>query len=148
MKVILTQCVQGIGDTHDIVTVSDGYGLNFLIRNGKAISATQSQQRVAHMHKEKLLNDKGVQEKLLEQNITTLSEARITIAVPVNEKNHLYEAVGVPEILSAIFKQTKVSLPKDMIKLEHPIKEVGTYDIPITHGKLFGKFSIIVESRQ
>ena len=148
MKVILTQRVRGVGDIHDVVTVTDGYGLNFLIRNGKAISATQSQQRIANMHREKLLNDREVQEKLLEQNISTLSEARITIAVPVNEKNHLYEAVGVPEILSAISEQAKVLLPKDMIKLEYPIKEVGTYDIPLTHGKLFGKFSITVEPCQ
>ncbi len=148
MEVILIQRVRGVGDTHDVVTVADGYGLNFLIRTGKAIPATQSQQRVAHMHKEKLLTDKKVQEKLLEQNIATLSEARIIISVPANEKGHLYEAVGVSEILSAISEQAKVSLPKDMIKLEHPIKEVGTYDVPVAHGEMFGKFSIVIEPRQ
>jgi len=147
MKVILTQRIHGVGDTHDVVTVADGYALNFLIRTGKAVSATPSQERIANTRKEKLVADKKVQEKLLEQNIATLCDARVTIAVPVNEKGHLYEAVGVKEILSAIAEQTKVSLPKDMIKLEYPIKEVGTFDIPVSHGELFGKFSIIVEAK-
>ena len=148
MKIVLTQSVKGVGDTHDVVHVADGYALNFLIRTGKAISATQTQQRIAKIRKEKLVVERKVQEKLLEQNIATLSDARISIVVSVNEKGHLYEAVGVSEILSAIKEQVSVSLPKDMIKLEHPIKEIGTYDIPISHGELFGKFSIIVEAKQ
>lgn len=148
MKIILTQHIKGVGDTHDMVTVSDGYGLNFLIRTGKAISATSSHQHVANMRKEKLLTDKKIQEKLLEQNIATLFKAHITIAVLVNEKGHLYEAVGISEILSAVSEQVNVSLPKEMIKLEHPIKEIGTYDVPITYGKLFGKFSIIIKQQK
>lgn len=148
MKVVLTQNIRGVGDMHDVVTVADGYALNFLIRTGKAVSATPSQERIANTRKEKLVEDKKIQKKLLEQNIVTLSDAHITIAVSVNEKGHLYEAVGVKEILLAITEQTKVSLPKDMIKLEHPIKEVGTYDVPVSHGELFGKFSIVVEAQQ
>lgn len=148
MKIVLTQRVKGVGDTNDVVNVADGYALNFLIRTKKAISATQAQQRIAGMRQEKLVAEKKIQEKLLEQNIATLSEARISIAVPANEKGHLYEAVDVTEILSAIKEQAKVLLPKDMIKLEQPIKELGTYDVPVSHGKLFGKFSIIVELKQ
>ncbi len=148
MKIVLTQRVRGVGDAHDVVNVADGYALNFLIRTKKAISATPAQQRIAQSRKEKFIAEKKVQEKLLEQNIATLSDARISIIVPTNEKGHLYEAVGVSEILSAILEQAKVTLPKDMIKLEHPIKEVGTYDVPVSHGELFGKFSIIVEAQQ
>ncbi len=147
MKVILKQRIRGIGDTHDVVTVADGYALNFLIRTGKAVSATPAQERIANTRKEKLVADRKIQEKLLEQNIATLSDAHISIVVSVNEKGHLYEAVGVTEILSAVAEQTKVSLPKDMIKLERPIKEVGTYDIPVSHGELFGKFSIAIEAK-
>ncbi len=148
MKIVLTQRVKGVGDTHDVVSVADGYALNFLIRTGKAISATQVQQHIAKTRKEKLIVEREVQEKLLEQNIATLSATRISIAVSVNEKGHLYEAVGISEILSAIKEQANVSLPKDMMKLEHPIKEIGTYDVPVSHGELFGKFSIIVEAKQ
>lgn len=146
MKVILTRNVRGVGDTHDMVTVSDGYALNFLIRTGKAISATVAEQRVAKTRKEKFLIEKKVQEKLLEQNITTLSDAHITITASANEKGHLYEAVGISEILSAINEQTKVVLPKDILKIEHPIKEIGSYEISVSHGELSKKFSIIVEA--
>ncbi len=145
MKVILTKKVNGVGNIHDTVNVSDGYALNFLIRKGVAISATPVAQRLAKARKEKLIAEKGVQEQLFAQNIATLAEANIVITAKANEKNHLYDAVGIPEILSALEKQLNITFPKDTIKLEQPIKEIGKYDISISHEKYFGKFSITVE---
>lgn len=145
MKVILTKKVNGVGNIHDVVNVSDGYALNFLIRKGVAISATPAAQRLAKVRKEKLLAEKGIQEQLLAQNIATIAEANIVITAKVNEKNHLYDAVGIPEISLALEKQLNITFPKDTIKLEQPIKETGTYDIAVSHEKYFGKFSITVE---
>ncbi len=145
MKVILTKKVNGVGNIHDTVNVSDGYALNFLIRKGVAISATPVAQRLANERKEKLSTEKEVQEQLFAQNIATVAEANVVITAKVNEKNHLYDAVGIPEILSALEKQLNITFPKDTIKLEQPIKEIGTYDISVSHEKYFGKFSITVE---
>lgn len=40
MKVILTQDVKKVGKKGEIVTVADGYGQNFLIKNKLAVLAT------------------------------------------------------------------------------------------------------------
>ena len=40
MKVILTQDVKGSGRKGELVTVSDGYANNFLLKRGLAIAAT------------------------------------------------------------------------------------------------------------
>ena len=42
MKVILTQDVEKLGQSGELVTVKDGYGRNFLIPSGKAVLATKS----------------------------------------------------------------------------------------------------------
>ena len=43
-------------------------------------------------------------------------------------------------------ERAHIDLPEDAIKLEKPIKELGTFDIPVATGETFGKFSIIIEA--
>ena len=64
----------------------------------------------------------------------------------MNEKNHLYDAVGKSEIIKAAKEQARVDLPEGVIKLEKPIKELGTFDIPVASVETFGKFSITIEA--
>ena len=42
MKVILTQDVEKLGTTHEVVEVADGYARNYLVPRGMAISANKS----------------------------------------------------------------------------------------------------------
>ena len=41
MKVILVQSVEKLGDRGDVITVKSGYGRNYLIPKGLAVSANQ-----------------------------------------------------------------------------------------------------------
>ena len=46
MEVILKQDMQGLGYKNDLVKVKDGYGRNYLIPNGIALLATESNKRM------------------------------------------------------------------------------------------------------
>jgi large subunit ribosomal protein L9 len=46
MKVILKQDSEKLGKTGEIVSVKDGYAMNYLIPNGIAMKATESNARV------------------------------------------------------------------------------------------------------
>src|SRR5665213_1287072 len=141
MKVILLKDVKKIGKAHETVEVASGHALNFLIPQKLAIAATASAAKQAEGYKAKGAADKEVQMHLLEQNLATLAEARIVIKVKVSDKGHLFDSVGEEEILVAVLEQAKVELPEGVVRLEKPIKEVGTYDIPVSAGKDFGRFS-------
>lgn len=146
MKVILTKDIKGIGRAHETVTTADGYALNYLIPGKFAVAATPSAMKEAEGRIKMVVARKELDVKLLEQNMTSLAEARIVIKVKANEKGHLYDAVGKPELSQAAKEQASVDLPEDTIKLEKPIKEIGTFDIPVASGELFGKFSVIIEA--
>lgn len=146
MKVILIKDVKGMGQAHEEVMVSDGYALNYLIPKKFAIAATSVAREVAETRRKQIVNRSEVDAALLTQNIASLAEARIVIRMKANEKGHLYDAVGEAEIASAAKEQAHIDLPESVIKLEKPIKELGTFNIPVASADTFGKFSITIEA--
>lgn len=146
MKVILQRDVKDMGRTHDVVEAKDGFALNFLIPKKLAIPATPSALKEAEFRQKQVKERKTLDAKLLAQNIAALAEARIVIKAKANEKGHLYDAVGETEIVNAAKESARIDLPEDAIKLEKPIKELGTFNIPVSAGETFGSFSITVEA--
>ncbi|TSC69763.1 MAG: 50S ribosomal protein L9 [Parcubacteria group bacterium Gr01-1014_49] len=146
MKAILIKDVKGIGRVHDVVEVSDGHALNYLIPGKFAVAATSSAMKEAEQRRKRVNDRAALDTALLAQNIATLAEARIVIKAKANEKGHLYDAVGESEIRKAAKEQARVDLSDDAIKLEKPIKECGTFDVPVAAAGTFGKFSITIEA--
>ncbi len=146
MKVILLKDVKGVGRAHEAVETKDGYALNYLIPNKLAIAATPTAKKEAESRRKQATDRAVLDTALLAQNIAALADARIVIKVKANEKGHLYDAVGEPEVRAAAKEQARIDLPENAIKLEKPIKELGTFDIPVASGETFGKFSILIEA--
>lgn len=146
MKVILIKDVSGIGRVHEEVEAKDGHALNYLIPKKLAIPATPTAVKEAEFRRKQVVDRVAIDSALLTQNIASLAEARIVIRVKANEKGHLYDAVGESDISRAVKEQSHIDLPKDAIKLEKPIKELGTFDIPVSSAETFGKFSITIEA--
>ncbi|MFZ3044136.1 MAG: 50S ribosomal protein L9 [Minisyncoccia bacterium] len=146
MKVILIKDVKGMGRAHSEAEVSDGYALNYLIPKKLAIAATAVAKREAESRLKQSADRTELDAALLTQNVAALAEAHIVIKMKANEKGHLYDAVGAPEISAAAKREAHIDLPEDAIKLEKPIKELGTFDIPVATADTFGKFSIIIEA--
>ena len=64
MKVILLKDVKKQGKKDDIIEVSDGYGLNYLIKNGLAVAATKTSTKILS---QELDLRKQEEEKLIEE---------------------------------------------------------------------------------
>lgn len=144
MKVVLVRDVKGMGRAHEAVEAKDGYALNYLIPQKLAIPATPAALADAGRRLAQVTQRKGLDVKLLAENIAALAEAHITIVMKANEKGHLYDAVAAPEISRAVKEQARIDLPEEAIKLEKPIKEIGTFRVPVSAGDAFGEFSIEV----
>ena len=111
-----------------------------------ALAFAGCNKKAAETRKAKVSADKEVKIKLLAQNIASLAEARIVIKAKANDQGHLYDGIGEPEIAAAAKEQAHIDLPEDAISIERPFKEVGTFEVPVSAGEAFGKFSIIIEA--
>ena len=146
MKVILTRDMKGVGRAHEEIATADGYALNYLIPQKLAIAATPAAKREAELRRRQTNDREALDIALLAQNIASLAEVRIVIKAKANEKGHLYNAVGASDICTAAKEQAHIDLPEEAVKLEKPIKELGTFEIPVSAGEVFGKFSIAIEA--
>ena len=138
MKVVLLKDVRDLGRAHTTIEVSDGHGLNFLIPRKLAIAATASAQKEAQVRVKQVVDRKELDLKLIEQRLAALSEETVTITKKANEQGHLYDGVDAKEIAEA------AQLPEEVIRIEKPFKELGTFDVPVSYGEAFGKFSLTV----
>ena len=59
-----------------------------------------------------------------------LEGVQCTIAAKVSEENRLYGSISVRDIVEALAAQD-ILIEKRMVLLKEPIKEVGSYKIPI-----------------
>lgn len=146
MKIVLLKDVKDIGRAHDTLEASDGHALNYLIPKKLAVPATPAARKDAEMRRKRVADRVALDAKLLAQNIAALAEARIVIRAKANEKGHLYDAVGAPEIVQAVKEQARIDLTEDAVKLEKPLKALGAFEIPVASAQTFGKFSITIEA--
>ncbi len=146
MKVVLIKDVRDMGRAGSVVEVSDGHAVNFLIPRKMAILATAMAIQQSDKHKKQAEEQRAIEAQLLAQNIASLAEARVVLTMKANEQGHLYEAVTASEIVDAVKASTNLDIEKNIIKLEKPIKEVGTFEVPVAVGDIFGKFNIVIEA--
>jgi large subunit ribosomal protein L9 len=145
MQVILKQDVEKIGRRGDVVEVSRGYVRNFLVPRGLAEVATPAKmEEVSRQMAEAEERDRRIAERAGEI-AETLNKSVITIEARTGEDERLFGSVTAANIASAIEKARSVRLDRRRIKLDEPIKSLGTHQVPVQiHGDIEASVKVIV----
>ncbi len=145
MQVILKQDVEKIGQRGDIVDVSRGYVRNFLAPRGLAEIATPSRLEEARREMaEAEEREQRIAERASEV-AETLNKSVITIEARTGEDERLFGSVTAANIVSAIERARSIRLDRRRVKLEEPIKSLGTHQVPIqVHGDIEASVKVIV----
>lgn len=146
MKVLMLKDAKGVGRANEVIEIADGFALNYLIPKKIAVVATGGALGVAAARKARVSERQALTAQLVAQNLATLASSRIVVKSKVNEKGHLYDAVGEKEIMAAIKDQAHVELPADALRIERPFKEAGEFRVPVAVGEAFGEFTLAVEA--
>ncbi len=135
MNLILIADVRKVGHKGQIVTVSDGFGMNFLIPRHLAVQATAS-ALVTHAQ------DVALATKHSEENVarakklaSELAGKVIAIDAPASDTGTLFKAIRTEDIVAEIKKQWGVEVPEEAVHIETPIKDRGTHLVSIEIGQ-------------
>ena len=142
MDIILRQDVTNLGNKDEIVKVKNGYGRNFLIPQGMAVLATESNRKVLaetvrqRAHKEEKLRTEA------EALVGKLTSAKLEIGAKVGESGKIFGSVNSIQISEALRKLGHEIDRKNIYIDSESIKQLGTYSANV---KIYKDIRVDVE---
>lgn len=145
MKVIFIKDLKGQGKKGDIKEVKDGYGNNFLIKNGYAIVANDSNLKQFNKEKEKEKLNETLKIKDCESLKQELEKLTIKIKVKTGAQDRVFGSVSTKQINEELKKLDYV-IDKNKIKINEPLTTLGTHIVDIElHKQVIAKVKINLE---
>ena len=147
MNVILLEKIGNLGDLGDEVPVKPGFARNYLLPQGKAVTADDENRTVFEGRRAEL--EASANEKLAEANTRAekLVDKELSIAVKSGEEGRLYGSVGTQNIADAL---TAEGIPVERSEIRMPegvIRVLGEYEIAIQlHTDVTIEIKVIVVS--
>jgi len=143
MKIILTEDVKGHGKKGAIIEVKDGFGKNYLIKNGLGrtvdnaiLSNVQAREKSQDFHKQQEINQ-------IKETIVQLQSTTVTVNCKVGAGGKMFGGITGAEI-AGLLKSEGFDIDKKSLVFD-AIKEIGEYKIKykFNHG-LIGQFTLKV----
>lgn len=148
MKVILLQDVKSVGKKGELVNVSDGYARNFIFKKGLGVEATSknlNDLKLQKQNEEKVSAENLAAAKDFAKEIETKS---VELAIKTGQNGRVFGSVSTKEIAVAAKEQLNYDLDKKKMQLREPIKNVGTYMVPIRlHPQVTAELKVIVKGK-
>ena len=145
MNVILLEKIGNLGDLGDEVSVKPGFARNYLLPQGKAVTADAENRTVFEGRRAEL--EASANEKLAEANTRAekLVDKELSIAVKSGEEGRLYGSVGTQNIADAL---TAEGIPVERSEIRMPegvIRVLGEYEIAIQlHTDVTAQIKVVV----
>lgn len=149
MDVILLEKVANLGNLGDKVSVKPGFGRNFLVPTGKAVSATP--ENLAEFEARRADLEKTAAESLAtaEARKASLDDLTVTIGAKVGGEGKLFGSVGNADIADAV-TAAGVAVAKNEVRLpEGPIRNTGEYEIGLhLHTDVDASVKVVIEGAE
>ena len=131
MQIILLENIMKLGKIGDQVEVKNGFGRNYLLRQGKALRA--SKENIEFVNKKKTeLNKKNEDSKKQFMEISAkIINKTLKFKKESKENGELYGSIKPKEVSSAFKDKLKIDINPSQIDLRQEITQVGNYKINV-----------------
>jgi large subunit ribosomal protein L9 len=131
MKLILTREVAGGGLAGDIVEVADGYGRNFLVPRGAAITWTKgAEKQIAQIKRARdarEIRDLGHAREIK----ADLEGLRVTLSARAGKDGRLFGSITPADIAAAVKDAGGPTLDRKRIRIDGHIKSTGSHTVTV-----------------
>lgn len=130
MKVIMLEDVRKVGKKDEIITVSDGYANNYLIKNKLAVPYTKRSKEVL----DKEINEREVLEASLVKDYNeikkSLENKTLTFKVKTGTNDKVFGKISTKSITDEL-KRMGYNIDKKCIKLNSELDSLGIHTVEI-----------------
>ena len=133
MELILKETINTLGQEGDVVTVKPGYGRNYLLPQGKAVTADP--ENLAILARNRATIETRIEYQRQEAELLSKKLAGVTLEIQqlAGEDERLFGSVTTSDICEKL-ASLNISVDKKMILLAEPIKTLGETSIPVKVG--------------
>ncbi len=131
MKVLLLKDVAELGHAGEVFAVAGGYARNYLMPRGLAVLATRGALRQADEIKQAGIRQRARERANADAQVEMINGKRLLFMVNAGENDRLYGSVTSAEIAEKLAATCEFDIDRRKIDLEHPIRELGIYDLSI-----------------
>ncbi len=132
MEIILLQDVEHVGYKHELVTVKDGYGRNYLIPQGLALIANGANK--ARL-KELQRREDAMEAKRLgeyQEMAAKLDGQVLRIGAKAGTSGKIFGSVTNIQVVNALKEQFDLDIERRKVQLPDNVKELGTYTMVLS----------------
>ena len=149
MEIILLENISNLGNIGDKVKVKNGYGRNFLLRQGKALRFSKENQEFVNKKKDEL-NKKNSEIKNQFKLIAKLVNNKTFVFNKESKENgDLYGSIKPKEIKSLIKEKANAEVKPSQIILKDNLNKIGTFKAEINfHSDVKANISIKIDKIQ
>ena len=127
MEIILLRDINKVGDKHEIITVKNGFGRNYLIPQGFAIIANDANRA----RLDKLKDEEAAQEAAKVGEYQAMAEKLkdqvIKIGAKAGTSGKIFGSVTNVQISAALKEQFDLDIARKKIEIPEEVKNIGSY---------------------
>jgi large subunit ribosomal protein L9 len=131
VKLILTREVAGLGLAGDIVEVADGYGRNFLVPRGAAITWSKGAEKqivqIKRSRDAREIRDLSHAREIKD----ALEKLSVSVSARAGQDGKLFGSVTTADVAAAVKSAGGPLLDKKRIQLPGHIKSVGAHTVTV-----------------
>ena len=146
MEVILLENILNLGNIGDKVKVKNGYGRNFLLKQGKALRFNKENAELVNKRKEELGKKNQEIKKKFKEISNLINNKSFTFNKESKENGDLYGSIKPKEICNLIMEKSKAEVNPSQIILKDELNKIGTFQIDVNfHSEVKAKISIKID---
>lgn len=131
MDVILLQRIKNLGKLGDKVSVKAGYGRNYLIPQGKAVSATQANTTAFEARRAELEKEEAEILASAQSRAEKLNEINIVITAKAGDEGKLFGSVGTRDIADAL-TASGIEVDRSEVRLPNgALRHTGEFHVAV-----------------
>ena len=149
MELILLENILNLGSIGDKVKVKNGYGRNFLLKEGKALRFSKENIDLVGKKKDEL-NKKNTELKNKFKEISELiNNKTFTFNKESKDNGELYGSIKPKEITNLIKEKVNAEVSPSQIILKDELNKIGIFKADINfHSEVKAKISIKIDKIQ
>ena len=125
MKVILLKDVKNVGKKDQVEEVSQGYGANYLIRNGLAVMYTAGSKKVLDNQIQLRAEDEAKKKEQAEEIVEKLKSITLEFTATSSKDGRMCGNISPKQIVEEMFKKFNIELDKRKFVDKYPVNAFG-----------------------